>query len=261
MGLLLSKVIKAKTRHLKKGSNGVIANGTNPVTMGSVAGRCGVEASFWKSKWKKGEIGFHNDDVNVVLTRHWEEMNLPTRARIFVPLCGKSQDMRWLASRGHQVVGVELSELACTQFFGDYDIAFTKERSGAFTSFESEEVRIWCGDFFKLSADDLGSAIGFWDRAALVALPPEMRRDYAHKMSRLMPVGAMGLLAAFSYPAHEKKGPPFSVSEDEVHELYGRSFDIEQVDDEDIIDSAPHFRERWGLSALRRQVYRLRRRF
>ena len=71
----------------------------------------------------------------------------------------------------------------------------------------------------------------------------------------------MGLLAAFSYPQHEKSGPPFSVSEEEVHELYGRSFDIEQVDDEDIIDTAPQFRERWGLTALRRQVYRLRRRF
>ena len=219
-----------------------------------------MDASFWKSKWKKGEIGFHNDDVNVVLTRHWEALNLPTRSRIFVPLCGKSQDMRWLAGRGHQVVGVEISELACTQFFGDYDIPFTKERSGTYTSFESEDVRICCGDFFKLNARDIGAAIGFWDRAALVALPPEMRPDYAHKMSRLLPVGSVGLLVSFSYPQHEKKGPPFSVSEDEVQELYGEFFDIEQVADEDIIDSAPRFRERWGLSALRRQVYRLRRR-
>jgi len=221
----------------------------------------GVEASFWKSKWKKGEIGFHNDDVNVVLTRHWKELNLPTRSRIFVPLCGKSQDMRWLARRGHQVVGVELSEIACTQFFGDYDVPFSKDRSGSFTCFESEEVRILCGDFFQLSAHDLGAAIGFWDRAALVALPPSMRADYAHKMSRLLPVGSVGLLASFTYPQEEKKGPPFSVSEDEVHELYGRSFEIERLADEDIIDTEAHFRDRWGLSALRRQVYRLRRRF
>ena len=219
-----------------------------------------MDASFWKSKWKKGEIGFHNDDVNVVLVRHWEDLNLPTRSRVFVPLCGKSQDMRWLARRGHQVVGVELSELACTEFFGDYDVPFAKEQSGSFTRFESEEGRLLCGDFFQLTAHDLGAAIGFWDRAALVALPPEMRADYAQKMSRLLPVGSVGLLTSFFYPQAEKKGPPFSVSEEEVRELYGGSFEIEQVADEDIIDTAPQFRERWGLSALRRQVYRLRRR-
>ena len=220
-----------------------------------------MDASFWKSKWKKGEIGFHKDEVNEVLTANWDGLNLPSRSRIFVPLCGKSEDMRWLARRGHQVVGVELSELACTQFYGDYDVPFTKERSGSFTRFESEEVSIWCGDFFKLTAHDLGAAIGFWDRAALVALPPKMRRDYAEKMRRLLPVGSIGLLASFTYPQDEKKGPPFSVSEDEVQELYGRWFEVEKVADEDILDHQPEFRERWGLSALRRQVYRLRRRF
>ena len=221
----------------------------------------GVEASFWKSKWKKGEIGFHNDDVNEVLVRHWEALSLPTRSRIFVPLCGKTQDMRWLARRGHQVVGVELSEIACTQFFGDYDVPFAKEQSGVFTCFQSEQVKIWCGDFFKLTAHDLGAAIGFWDRAALVALPPAMRRDYAQKMGRLLPVGSVGLLTSFFYPEAEKQGPPFSVSEAEIQDIYGRAFEIAQVADEDIIDSAPQYRERWGLSALRRQVYRLQRRF
>ena len=27
-----------------------------------------MDASFWKSKWKKGEIGFHKDEVNEVRT-------------------------------------------------------------------------------------------------------------------------------------------------------------------------------------------------
>ena len=240
----------------------MIANSTQRARM-RVSGERGgvVDASFWKSKWKKGEIGFHRDEVNPVLTSHWDTLNLPTRSRVFVPLCGKTEDMRWLARRGHQVVGVELSELACTEFFGDYDVPFTKDRSGSFTCFESEEVRIWCGDFFQLTAHDLGAAIGFWDRAALVALPPQMRRDYADKMRRLLPVGAVGLLTSFSYPQDEKKGPPFSVEEDEVNELYGRWFEIQKLADEDIIDTQPEFRDRWGLSALRRQVYRLRRRF
>jgi thiopurine S-methyltransferase len=219
-----------------------------------------MDAQFWKRKWKKGEIGFHRDDVNSTLTRFWPDIGVPSRARVFVPLCGKTQDMRWLTDRGHKVVGVEISEIACTEYFGDYDIPFGRETQGSFTRFDSEDVLLFCGDFFTLSADVLGAAIGFWDRAALIALPPSMRHDYAAKMSRLLPIGAMGLLVSLSYPQGEKKGPPFSVPADEVHELYGRPFEIEQLADEDIIDLEPRFRERWGLSALSRQVYRLRRR-
>ena len=161
---------------------------------------------------------------------------------------------------GGQVVGVELSEIACTEYFGDYDIPFGREKTSRFTIFESEEVRLYCGDFFEINARDIGAAIGFWDRAALVALPPEMRVEYASKMSRVLPLGALGLLVTFTYPPEEKQGPPFSVPESEVHELYGRTFEIEQLEDTDILDLEPRFRTQWGLTELRRQVYRLRRR-
>jgi thiopurine S-methyltransferase len=219
-----------------------------------------MDAQFWQGKWRKGEIAFHSESVNSVLEAHWPDLGVPSAARVFVPLCGKTQDMRWLSARGQQVVGVELSEIACTEYFGDYDIPFGRQAQGGFTCFDSEGVRLLCGDFFSLTAHDLGAAIGFWDRAALIALPPAMRRDYAAKMSQLLPVGAVGLLVSLSYPQDEKKGPPFSVSTEEVHELYGRAFEIAQLADEDIIDLEPRFRGRWGLSALSRQVYRLRRR-
>lgn len=44
-------------------------------------------------------------------------LDLAQGSRVFVPLCGKSLDMIWLAQQGHEVIGVELSPVAVEDFF------------------------------------------------------------------------------------------------------------------------------------------------
>ena len=62
-----------------------------------------MDANFWEKRWETGQIGFHLAEVNPLLVRHHHV--LPPRARVFVPLCGKSLDLVWLAKEGHAVVG------------------------------------------------------------------------------------------------------------------------------------------------------------
>jgi thiopurine S-methyltransferase len=53
-------------------------------------------------------------------------------------------------------------------------------------------------------------------------------------------------------------GPPFSVSEEEVHELYNNDFKIEKLAEKEVIDNEPRFQQR-GLTALTETAYKLTR--
>jgi len=130
-----------------------------------------MQASFWTEKWKKSEIGFHQSDFETNLMQFWSRLGLKPGQQVFVPLCGKSLDMLWLAGQGHQVIGVELSPLACEAFFADNNLTPRRFREGAFEVWSADEIRILQGDFFDLRRENLAGCAGVYDRASLVALP------------------------------------------------------------------------------------------
>ena len=216
-----------------------------------------MEHDFWHQRWQQNQIGFHNAEINPHLQRHWTALDTKPDGRVFVPLCGKSNDLLWLRAQGHQVVGIELSPLAVEAFFADNGLQPTQRRNGDFVVSEVDGLEIFCGDFFALTPELLGPIDAVYDRAALVALPPETRLDYAARMAELMEPGVAMLLVAFDYPQHEMSGPPFSVVEREVDLLYHSWCTIDLLAGEDVLERELHFRER-GLSRLSEQVYRLR---
>ena len=84
-----------------------------------------MNPEFWQSRWQEGRIGFNQSAVNPLLIKYWPELQLPVGSRAFVPLCGKSIDMLWLAAQGYAVVGVELVESAVQAFFAEQNIVPT----------------------------------------------------------------------------------------------------------------------------------------
>ena len=220
-----------------------------------------MEPSFWHDCWAKQEHGFHLSHPNPSLVKHGSL--LPAGARVLVPLCGKAFDLVWLADRGHEVLGVELSELAVRAFFDEQQLSATESALGPFKRFVAGAIEILCGDFFALEPAHVtahgGRPIGaLYDRAALVALPPEMRARYAPRILALMPPAAPGLLVAVDYTPGVA-GPPFSVPEPELRALYGASLDIVLLERNDILADEPRFRAR-GMTALHESVYALRKR-
>jgi thiopurine S-methyltransferase len=91
-------------------------------------------------------------------------------------------------------------------------------------------VELLVGDFFALTAEDLQEVAGVYDRAALVALPPEMRRDYVNLLSEILPPKAQTLLITFEYRLGEREGPPFSLPIDAVKGLFEGRGDITLLD-------------------------------
>src|SRR5690348_1553708 len=127
-----------------------------------------MENEFWLNRWKTDQIGWHQTDVEPQLTAHFSHLK-PTH--VFVPFCGKSLDLKWLASQGHQVVGVELSKKACLSFFVENNIAYQVISRDRFARYSGGGVTLLNGDFFDLHKEDLPAIGAVYDRAALIALP------------------------------------------------------------------------------------------
>ncbi|MCS7292473.1 MAG: thiopurine S-methyltransferase [Gloeomargarita sp. SKYBB_i_bin120] len=221
-----------------------------------------MEPAYWHSRWEKGEIGFHLLTPNPRLLTWWPQLQMPTEAMVFVPLCGKSLDMVWLRQQGHTVVGVEISPLAVQQFFAENGMTPQVEQQGDFTCYTTDGFRLLCGDYFDLTpavvwGETASCAVAIYDRAALVALPPARRRAYAAQMRALAPSGSRMLLLTFAYPQTDFPGPPFSVSPAEVHQLYGAAADIEHWCDEEALSLHPGLQAR-GVRELREHVFALR---
>jgi thiopurine S-methyltransferase len=200
-----------------------------------------MNTSFWFQKWNDREIGFHQLEANPLLTDHFSTLSLPTGSRVLVPLCGKTPDMRWLLSQTYQVAGVEMVETAVEEFFEESRLEPTvskpdasekhggsqaaMQRYHAEGSYHAEGIDLFAGDFFALSPEQLGPVDAAYDRAALVALPEEMRSQYADHLKALVGPGPQ-LLITFRYDQSKMEGPPFSISPEELKRLYGDTYHI-----------------------------------
>lgn len=221
-----------------------------------------MELDFWVERWNKGETGFHQGTVNPYLSYFYDQKGPPLEQRsalkVFVPLCGKSADLHWLSVKGYSVIGVECSEVAVKAFFEEQNIKYSTEHLAAHQHYSSNSIEILLGDFFTLNPTTMLGVTDVFDRAALIALPEQMRQQYVSKMVELLAAGTRTLLVTLTYPQHEMNGPPFSVSEEEVNELYSADFKIEKLLVKDVLTDEPRFVEK-GLTSLKETVYKLTR--
>jgi len=216
-----------------------------------------MDTKFWIERWEKQQIGFHQKEINGYLKQYWDLARaLHPDSQVFVPLSGKSRDMIWLREQGHEVLGIELSELAVKDFFAENGLDFELNEHPHFKPYSCENIELLHGDFFSLQKEDLSASHLVYDRAALVAFPPEMRKRYVEHLTAILPEDVSILLVTMEYPQHEMVGPPFSVPESEVIQLYQQHYNIETLASFDIHAENPRFRER-GLSSLQEKIFHL----
>ena len=215
-----------------------------------------MKKEYWLDRWEREETGFHQDTVNPYLLKYWWTLSLAGGSQVFVPLCGKSRDMLWLREQGHTVLGVELSALAIQAFFKEAGLKPRHWVNEKFGQFSADDIIILHGDFFDLNKKALVNVRAVYDRASMVALPPNMRKRYVRHMLRILPPATQILLISFVYPASEMSGPPFAVSPDEVKALYYKKAGIRLLARIDVLQQNPRFRQR-GLSRLEESIFLL----
>ena len=213
-----------------------------------------MHPDYWLSRWENDETGFHQQEVHPYLKTYLPTLGLPDKARIFVPLCGKSRDMAWLREQGFQVLGIELSQLAVEAFFEESGLSPQRSSQAALQQFEAEGVALLCGDFFALTPTDVADCHAIYDRASMIALPPELREKYVAHLKALFPQGATVLLVTLDYEQTEMNGPPFALTDVEVRQFYPEAT---QRVSRDVLSENPRFQQR-GLSRLFENAYQIK---
>lgn len=192
------------------------------------------ENSLWLQRWKNREIGFNQSEVNGFLVQYFQRLNLAVGSKVFVPLCGKTIDIVWLLQSGYEVVGVELSEIAVKELFEELGVEPHISKEGALLLYASENLRVYVGDIFNVTAQMLGEINAIYDRAAMVALTKEVRVKYAQHL-REISHNAPQLLLCFEYEQSLMNRTPYSVEEDEVNRNYAEDYTIELLAREPIV--------------------------
>jgi thiopurine S-methyltransferase len=192
-----------------------------------------VDRDFWLARWRSGQIGFHQAEIDPSLQRFWPQLRVGKGDAVFVPLCGKSLDMRFLEACGHPVIGCELAETAALAYFEEGGEQPRRELHGTSTRFTGRGTTLYCGDYFDLAGDALAEVCAVYDRAALIALPPPTRARYVEHLRSLIPAGRQLeiLLLTIDYEQAAVAGPPFSVDDAEVRSLYAGG-EIDRLDEQ-----------------------------
>ena len=231
----------------------------------------------------------------------------PSVTRVFVPLCGKAIDMAYLATKttatasvspsdAVHVVGLEGIRVALEEFIEEQpELGISREpipgTDGGgggvpFERFVGPTVALWKGDYFDLGgspspppavAEALGTFGAVYDRASMVAIEPDLRERYVRILDGLLDPGGRILLVALERVASAgkefaaRKGPPYSVPEATVRELFGGPgggggggggggrYTIEILSQTDQLVEKPEDKERYPeLEKLLETVYLIR---
>jgi len=218
----------------------------------------------WDGKWNneyKGKPRFHLSTANPNLVKfHGKEFNPPKDMPILLPLCGKTIDLQWLLSAGHQcVVGVEgiqqgieelrdemLNDLRCISVSpgliwttaSEGKEWFHTNASSNTNSIEEPKgdasISIVCTDFFEISPTTFGVQspcfAAVYDRGAIVAVPPQSRHQYVDVIDSLLIPG--GQILMVTVDSGRDSGPPFPVTPGVVEELFStRDYSTQLLDE------------------------------
>ncbi|GFR64455.1 thiopurine S-methyltransferase [Elysia marginata] len=199
----------------------------------------------WEAMWEQGYTPFHVPNVNKMLQKYISKLNPDGNLKkIFVPLCGKSVDMKWLADQGFVTVGVEGVQQALDQFFLENGLDKTETNvtgmgpAGKLIQSKDGMIKLYCGDMMLFSTAFEGTFDAIWDRGSLVALNREdvpgyvkILKDLMHKSTHiLVEVLQYDLQVMADLDESQRPPPPHSMSGHQMKELFEPQCNVEEID-------------------------------
>lgn len=213
-----------------------------------------MHTDYWEARWASGDTPWQLDKVNPLLQRFLPDLQLPLGSRILVPLCGQTVDLLWLRDQGYQVIGIELSRQSIEGFLQHHELQAETDNFDRSIRYAVPGLDLLCADIFALRAEDIGPVDLVWDRAALVALPAEMRAHYVRRLLALTPARPPVLCWTLEYDQQQMEGPPFAVWPDELEALMGEDVTMTTLLHRDILARSPAFAAA-GLKALHERLW------
>lgn len=214
----------------------------------------------WGDRWNKSQTQFHMNRVHPMLEKHYNDLTGgKASSRIFLPLCGKSLDLKWLADKGHDVVGCEGVDLGCREFFEEQNIPYKAEpikgvEGVVYKATDGKKITLYRCDYFELTSKITGTFDCIWDRGSFVAIPTQRRQEYVNVTAPLLKKNGKYLLDCFLVDNNAFGGPPFNCKEDEVKKYFGSACTTRKIDTKDAFTK---WQESWGIKSFVEEVYML----
>ncbi|KAI0835160.1 S-adenosyl-L-methionine-dependent methyltransferase [Hypoxylon sp. FL0890] len=189
------------------------------------------QSSAWAELWDAGQTHFWDRGKPSPALIDWVESRpevLPShtgpRLTALVPGCGKGYDVVMLALHAFDAYGLDVSRkgvetaeaYAAAEFLEPSAYNFASEENRL--AYSPGNLKFIEGDFFKrdwekkIGIDDFKGFDLIYDYTFLCALAPEMRKDWALRMSELL--SPNGVLACLEFPLYKEltaPGPPWGL--------------------------------------------------
>lgn len=204
---------------------------------------------YWQNRWRNRYTEFHRKGIRPELVKHWPQIEMAASKKVLVPMCGKSNDLLWLASQGHHVVGIEFMLVAIKQFFRENKLAYQRERTRYGYSYKSDNLELVHADIYSLHAEFFSEFDGVYDGSALVTLPRDLRRNYVDQVYGNLKAACCGVLVSYEFSDAKLAGPPYPVYKSELDKSIGRYFRLNTVERKNIADDRPGLR-RLGITVF-----------
>jgi thiopurine S-methyltransferase len=192
-------------------------------------------------QWTNQQIGWHESDVHEAIRQYEGTLLFPDMTktkRILFPLCGKTVDMAYLATKYSdqlQIVGVD-GVAQALQTFVKEQVHLKLEKQVDSNRWMNSNLELLQSDFFQMTQDNYASYHHsfdvIFDRASLVAISPSLREDYVQVCRKLLKPkgGKIMLIVIERITGDTTVGPPFSVTHEDVMRLYSNEDWVESVE-------------------------------
>jgi len=151
--------------------------------------RTGVD---WETRFAAGDTPWERPGLHPAMLAWVEAGALPPGARVIIPGCGRSPELGFLAARGLDVTGADLSATA---------LAAQRQKLDA----AGHEASLLAGDVLAHRPDTPYDRV--YEQTFLCAIPPRLRVDYEAALCDWLNPG--GQLLALFMQKDEAGGPPY----------------------------------------------------
>lgn len=214
----------------------------------------------WEYRWGKNQTQFHMNKVHPMLQKYLDKLTKGKKnLRIFLPLCGKSKDLEWLASQGYEVIGCDCADKGCKEFFEENEIPYeTSPIKGIdgtiYRATNDKKITLYKCDYFALNEKITGKFDCIWDRGSFVAISVKDRDKYSKITTAMMKENSTYLLDCFLVDNDRFGGPPFNCTEKNVTSAFGSKWEVEKLETKDVFSK---WQESWNIDSFFEEVYLL----
>jgi len=182
---------------------------------------------FWGARYQSKNIGWQLADVHPKLLEYLPMITKGQKPKkFFIPLSGKTIDIPYLISLGHQVFAIEFLPETIEEWNVEHSLGLKHDKATSIFSTDDGQLTVFSGDFQNCPIENWGPFDVIWDRAAFIALDYSLRSQYAELLKRSVQADSQNehefqfLLQTVEYDKKLYGGPPQCVTDDDIKKYF-----------------------------------------